>query len=157
MKSSAKQQTLHKCAQRDPWNSDFPSNSGPCDNGHELGTFHLSLTRGTHYFIIMKYPYLWILLNILIKGCDSCQAAPSPLPHCGSFWDSRCHREHPQRNSKDEPGRAAMSEGRFISTEISMDSPVLEIPERTKVGILIILRLWGYFGEVKLLPPHKNE
>lgn len=85
---SAKQQMLLKylfSAQRDLWNSDFPSNSGPCDNAQELGTFHVSLMRGTHKFIIIKYPYLLILLNILIQGCDTCQAALFPLPHWGSF------------------------------------------------------------------------
>lgn len=81
MESSAKQQVLLKSAQTDPWSSDFPSNSGPCDSAHELGTFHLCPMRGAQSFIIIKYPYLLILLNILIEGCDTCQAALSPLPH----------------------------------------------------------------------------
>lgn len=46
----------------------------------------ISASWQEHDFIVNKYPYLLTLLNILIKGWDTCQAALCPLPHWKSAW-----------------------------------------------------------------------
>lgn len=152
MESSAKEQILHKSTQTDPWNSDFPSNSGPCDNAHELGTFHFHLMRGTHHFIIIiKYPCLLILLNILIKGSDTCQSALFPVPHwVGQFLGFKMSQEDPRRNSKDEHGMSGQEWQRTVSYLLKTQWILQFCKSLRELNLgywALWKRLWGYLGK----------